>query len=376
MKRTDKMPKLFETALVEKRNILNEIRNNNMTLQELRFFGIYLSMINARDISTRKVRFPLTDFQKIMGIGTDMNIPHFRSTIHRLLQQIVEVPNENRRGYTAFQLFKECVVDQNEYGEWYVEIDAHDKALPLMFDFKKEYFTFKIENELRLKSPNQIRIYELLKQYEKIGKLEISIEELRSHISIEKNDYIGRTGWSDFKRKVIDSCQEALSKNTDICFTYERGKTGKGGKWLTIIFHINKNEDYIDRLTLDEFIAEQPEIILDEKQLTFDDVPEQNHSNCAVDDNIALLSDSCNNEFTRTQMEEIFSIISTMDVPEYMNSLEIGRYHFLQKNYKRLNAQAECNAQNGKPIKNRYAYFIAMLKKYESQEENNENQIF
>ena len=34
--------------------------------------------------------------------------------------------------------------------------------------------------------------------------------------------------------------------------------SGKGGKWLTIIFHIEKNNDYIDQLTLADFIDMQP----------------------------------------------------------------------------------------------------------------------
>lgn len=40
------MSDLFEKAIVQKQNILNEIRSNNLTLQELRFFSIYLSKIN------------------------------------------------------------------------------------------------------------------------------------------------------------------------------------------------------------------------------------------------------------------------------------------------------------------------------------------
>ena len=72
------MSELFETAIVEKRNVLNELRSNNMTLQELRFFSIYLSKINPWDKSTRVVRFPLDDFRRIMGLGYDMNITHFK----------------------------------------------------------------------------------------------------------------------------------------------------------------------------------------------------------------------------------------------------------------------------------------------------------
>ena len=176
--------KLFEKAIVQKRNVLNEIRKNNMSLSELRLFSIYLSKINSRDISTRLVRFPLEDFQKIIGIsvGTD-NITHFRNTIIKLLQQVVEIPNE-RGGYTAFQLFKQVEVAKDEFEQWYVEIDAHDKALPLMFDFKNRYFSYELWNALRLKSSNQIRMYEILKQYENIGQREITVTELKNLLGI------------------------------------------------------------------------------------------------------------------------------------------------------------------------------------------------
>ena len=247
------MTDLFDKAIVQKRNVLNELRNNNMTLQELRLFSIYLSKINPRDKSSRAVRFPLEDFRLIMGIGADMNIHHFRTAIRGILQKIVEVPNENGVGYTAFQLFKRARVECDENGVWYVELNAHDDALPLMFDFKDRYFKYELWNALRLKSPNQVRMYEILKQYEKIGKRELTVKELQELIGISSEEY---DRWDNFKRCVLDSCQEALKQTTDICYTYERGKTGRGGKWLTIVFHIKKNKDYVDQLTLSEYMKQ------------------------------------------------------------------------------------------------------------------------
>ncbi len=249
---------LYENAIVSKRNVLNELRSNNMTVQELRFFSIYLSKINPWDISTRAVQFPLSDFQKIMGFGK-LNISQLKASTNSLLSKIVNIPTE-RGGYNAFQLFKRCRVDQNDNGEWYIEIDAHDDALPLMFDFKNRYFKYELWNALRLKSANQVRMYEILKQYETIGKRELTVPELRGLLGIAKNEYSGRTGWSDFKKKVLDSCQQALRDTTDICYTYVRGKVGKGGKWLSIIFYIKNNDEYIDQLTLDEFIDMQPQL--------------------------------------------------------------------------------------------------------------------
>jgi len=58
--------KLKDKYLVKKRNILNQMRDGNMTLQEHRFFCIYLSKINPNDISTRVVRFSISDFKAVM----------------------------------------------------------------------------------------------------------------------------------------------------------------------------------------------------------------------------------------------------------------------------------------------------------------------
>lgn len=237
--------------LVKKRNILNEMRTEDMALQELRFFSIYLSKINPNDEKTRLVRFSLSDFKKIMELKR-LDKTDIEPSIEKLLQRIVKVPNDSGYGFTAFQLFKECKVDKDENGLYYVEIDAHDKALPLMFDFKSRYFTYKLWNTLRLKSANQLRMYEILKQYEFAGQRTIDLKELKSLLGFAPNEY---TRWANFKTRVLDSCQKALMENTDIKFSYETLKAGK--KVISIVFTVSKNENYADPLSLNEFIAEQ-----------------------------------------------------------------------------------------------------------------------
>lgn len=113
-----------------------------MTLQELRFFSIYLSKINLNKLETRIVHFSLTDFQKIMDLRK-LNINQLKNTTNGLLSKIVNIPTENG-GYSAFQLFKECKIDTDKQNNWYVEIDAHYKALPLMLEFKNKYFLYQL----------------------------------------------------------------------------------------------------------------------------------------------------------------------------------------------------------------------------------------
>jgi acyl-CoA-binding protein len=318
-----------------------------------------------------------------MGLGAGENIAHFRYTVRHILQQVVEVPNENGTGYTAFQLFKRAKVEKNENDEWYVEFDAHDDALPLMFDFKNRYFKYELWNALRLKSTNQVRMYEILKQYEGLGKRELTVTELRELLGIGKKEYSGRTGWSDFKKKVLDSCQQALKETTDICYIYERGKVGRGGKWLTIIFTIFKNENYIDQLTLAEFIEMQPapaklhaeplpiQIAADEVQLSFDDQTESQVSTDEPDwdavygsERLANLAASCNYEFDKVEMQLISRVLTRIHIPidRDTHTLEWGRVFYLQEKYTALNAEDSKKKKNGEPpIQNRFKYFLRML---------------
>ena len=232
---------LKKKSLVIKQNSLNEAKYSNISSEGLKFFAVYLTKIDQRDISTRIVRFTLAEFTHTIGLEQGQNIKYFQKIAGKLLSQVVYVPNSNG-GFKAFPLFQTFELDKDkETGEWYIEIDAHDKVLELMFGFNNKYFKYEFGNIAGLTSNNQIRMYEILKQYEKLDKREISIEQLRFLLDIKDNEYIGSDGFENFKKKVLKPCQKALKEKTDICFDFKRGKTGRGGKWLSIIFKIHPN---------------------------------------------------------------------------------------------------------------------------------------
>lgn len=55
------------------------------------------------------------------------------------------------------------VYQDDKLGEWFVEIRCSEEVMPYMFEMKKNYFTYQLWNALKLKSVNQIRMYEILK---------------------------------------------------------------------------------------------------------------------------------------------------------------------------------------------------------------------
>ena len=327
--------------LVEKRNILNEVRSNSMSLPELRFFSIYLAKINARDVSTRAVRFSLEEFQKIMEL-CKLNLAYLQEAADNLLGKVVGVPLENG-GFERFQLFKKAEFSKDEDDEWYIEIDAHDQSLPLMFEFKERYFTYELWNALKLKSSNQLRMYEILKQYEKVGERIFSLVELKELLGLKATDY---PRYDNFRVRVLNSCQEALATYTDIKFIYAPfGKLGKGGKVNKIKFTISHNEDYVDQLSLDDFIDLQE--VLDDGMI----------ETVFKNERLAFLAEACKKEFKEVEVQVLHDLLVAIH-PYTGNKYkyEVELYNYLKLRYDELNIQAE-----RKVIKSRFGYLKKML---------------
>ena len=344
--------------LVEKRNVLNELRSNEMSLQELRFLSIYLAKINARDVSTRVVRFTLPEFQKIMEMGK-LNIKQLRGTVDGLLTKIVEVPLDNpddkvpveKQSFVRFQLFKRAVFGLDANGERYIEIDAHDDALPLLFDFQKDYFTYELWNAIWLKSVNQFRMYEILKQYEHRGERIISIKDLRRFLGIREGDY---QRFNNFKTRVLDACQQALATNTDIKFSYEPAvKKGKGGKVEYLRFIIAKNRNYKDGLSLSNFLDQET---LNRHTVIDTEEYKEKGPDYFEDEVYPFLSDACENEFSRAEIQVLYNLVLKAIPIRPKQDFLLDAYHYLKRKHDELKWRAEKTE-----IKNRMGYLKKII---------------
>ena len=237
--------KLSKNYDVVKRNILNQLCTEQYTLPELRLFAVYLSRIDTRDSSTnpasRKVRFSLDEFKDLTGLKRVCKSDILPSLKHLLSRQRIEESPDNTEEnckVKLFNLFSGAYFEKSQGGANFVEISATDEAIPYLFNIKREFVKYKLWNILQLTSKNQIRMYEILKQYLTIGRFECSIDRLKYLLGIPAEKY---PDFRNLKRSVIDKCQEALKQHTDISFTYECGKLAARGKWEAIIFYIEPN---------------------------------------------------------------------------------------------------------------------------------------
>ena len=74
-------------------------------------------------------------------------------------------------------------------------------------------------------------------------------------------------------------------------------------------------------------------------------------------EHLAFLAEACDNAFSEEEMQVIFDIIVTLDIPTHPDGIDFARYHYLKQKYSEMKLQAA-----KRKITNRFAYFKAMLK--------------
>ena len=141
-------------------------------------------------------------------------------------------------------------------------------------------------------------------------------------------------------------------------------KKGKGGKITALKFNIEKNTDYIDQLTLEEFLEDYGE----------GEVTDPKEMNIITKDYLEFISSACDDEFDEPQLQLIWTLL--IDIIPLSCSAASGselndfaRYDFLQKKYAELNVRAA--RKDLPPLKSRFGYFKEMLERVLIDRENN-----
>ena len=154
--------------------------------------------------------------------------------------------NELKRYETQWIHTAEYDLDYEDTGG-NIRVKFDDKLKPHLLELRSHFTKYHLTIAKNLKSKYSIRLYELLKQYEKIGKREIEYGDLRLMLGLDKTDnnkiiMEAYKKYNDFKKRVLLVAEKELKENTDIYFTYEEITVGR--KIGKIKFNIKKNKGF------------------------------------------------------------------------------------------------------------------------------------
>jgi plasmid replication initiation protein len=222
MKETNKSTevRLFDIhkdALIRQANSLVEARYK-LSLNEQKIVMMMATMIKKDDENFTRVRIKLQDFIDAVGTSHHSTYEDIKKFAKGLKHKDIEIEDEERWLLTGWIVSFEYLKK-----EQFIELEFSPKLRPWLLELQKSYTKYQLKYAMHLRSFYAIRIYLLLKQFfPRIPERTFELNELRSMLGIEKNEY---KNFNDFTRRIIIPAKKDLTDNADIAFEYEPIKT-------------------------------------------------------------------------------------------------------------------------------------------------------
>lgn len=203
-----------------------------LSVGELKLILAISSMVNPFDEEFKEYIISIKEFAKLLQIDLSTN-KNFYSRVKRasslLLSKRVTIHEKDGDFQTA----------------WLAGIKYYDKKGKVAVSFHprlkkyylqlQEYTKYRLRNITNLNSEYSLKLYEALKQYEKIGERVYTVDELKKFLSVEKQ----YDRFYDLKRRILNVTQKEISEKTDIYFNFEEIKEGRSIK--SVKFYIKPN---------------------------------------------------------------------------------------------------------------------------------------
>ncbi len=238
--------------LVRKSNELVEARYK-FDIWETRIFTKMLTMVRRDDLDFCSYKIYLSDLVKDFGLENNKDAyERLRAGGFKLMRKIIKVVRNTNEGLmelsTPIIIGLENPVNYDKDDAKFINVSFHPDMKPFLLSLQSQFTTYDVRNILKLPSSYSIRIYELLKQYQKIGQRKFVLQELKEIIGvIEEIDVNGKKTIKDnyplygnFRQRVLLKAQRDLKKFTDISFEFEQIKKGRAVQ--EIVFFISLNE--------------------------------------------------------------------------------------------------------------------------------------
>jgi len=199
-----------------------------LNTSEMKFILTAIAQIDSiEDEVLKEYEIKVSDLEH--KLQTEQNTTRLKQFAKKLMSKPLEVPTKD--GWIVFNWFSK-IQYINKEAKFKVRIEEDLK--PYLLQLKERFVSYNLKYILPLTSTYSVRIYQLLKEYEKLTKRYFEVDELMELLQVPKS-----YKYADFKRKVLQVAEKELLEHTDIYFTIEEEKEGR--KVSRLIFRIYKN---------------------------------------------------------------------------------------------------------------------------------------
>lgn len=239
---------LEKSHLVTQANRIIEARHKHpLSAREQKIILTMVSMIQPSDEDFSTYDISIREFHEMLGLEGREKYTELKGIVEDLMSKVIEIPKEDG----DWLLTHWVSVAKYVSGEGIIQLKFVPELKDYLLQLKRAFTSYRLSNILSLRSAYSIRLYELMKKWQHLGKWECSVDDLKGRLGVRPKTY---DRYNHFKERVIKSSVKELNEKTDIQVEFKEIK--KGRKVVKIEFsikHDKEKEITIDKPKKDEF---------------------------------------------------------------------------------------------------------------------------
>lgn len=242
-----------------KPNALIQARYSFQDIHEYRLYTSMLMEVYRGEDPFRSMNIPI---ETVLGPTkrklSEKDHVNLRRAAKNITERNVNLEVYEPKYFDYIPLVFRAKYQKEDQADKVIRTQFHPDVIPVIEDmFEKGYTKWFLMYSNRLRSFYSVRMYELLKQYERFGARPVHgknsestpLHKLRWWLSLDgANDAKPKfKRYSNFKQKILLKAQDDLKKYTDIAFEFEEDKEfGDPREVSGLWFYIKKNIPTID----------------------------------------------------------------------------------------------------------------------------------
>jgi len=219
-----------ENHLVTQKNELVEAHHiDPLSVSEQKVVLTMISMIEPTDDDLKTYLLSVKDFAEMVGLKGESTYSEIKKISKTLVSKVVEIPIGKKDWLVA--TWASSVRYRSSEGT--VEFSFDSKLKPYLLQLKNQFTSYKLSNILNLKSTYSIRLYELMKKWQHLGRWECSVDDLRGFLGAKfVKSY---SVYGNFKNRVLSPALVELNDKTDVQISFNEIKKGRSVERIEFI---------------------------------------------------------------------------------------------------------------------------------------------
>ena len=213
-----KKKELISSLIVTQSNELVEARYN-LPLGEQRLILTMISKIHPDDEDFKEYRINVGEFAEFLGIDKSSVYREFHKIQKTIVSRVLVFYEEDGPlviGWVSSAKYLEK--------EGAVLLTFDPKLKPYLLQLKGKFTSCNLNMLLSFKSQYTMRVYMLLKQYQKLKEREIELALLREILGLRQDLHVQ---YSSLRRHILIPVQKELKAKADLCFDFDEIKNSR-----------------------------------------------------------------------------------------------------------------------------------------------------